>query len=61
MGGIPMFNKNRVLHKFSDMGMPDIISSNDQVRVSSVFAEKNENKTVGIDVIVDQEKGVKKD
>ena len=56
-----MFNKNRVLHKFSDVGMPDIISSNDRVRVSSVFAEKNENKTVGIDVIVDQEKGVKKD
>jgi len=61
MGGIPMYNNNRILFKFTDVGMPDIITSNDRIRISSVSIEKNENKTVEIDVIVNQEKGVKKD
>jgi hypothetical protein len=61
MGGIPMFNKNRILFKFTDVGLPDIITTNDQIRISSLNIEKSENKTVEIDVIVNQEKGVKKD
>ncbi len=56
-----MLNKNRSLCKFSDVGIPDIVSTIDCVRVSSINMEKNENKTNVIDVIVDQEKGVQKD
>jgi len=61
MGGIPMFNKDRILFKFTDILMPDIITSNDRIRISSISIEKNENKIVEIDVIVNQEKGVQKD
>jgi len=61
MGGIPMINKNQILFKFTDVGMPDIITSNEHIRVSSVNIEKNENKIVEIDVIEIQEKGVQKD
>jgi hypothetical protein len=61
MGGIPMFNKDRILFKFTDVLMPDIITSNDRIRISSISIEKNENKIVEIDVIVNQEKGVQKD
>ena len=56
-----MLNKNRILCKFSDVGIPDIVITTDCVRVSSVNTEKNVNKTNVIDAIVDQEKGVKKD
>jgi hypothetical protein len=55
-----MFNKNRILCKFSNVGIPDIISSNDRIQVSSIDANKSENKIVEIDVIVDQEKGALK-
>ncbi len=56
-----MFNKDRILFKFTDVLMPDIITSNDRIRISSISIEKNENKIVEIDVIVNQEKGVQKD
>jgi hypothetical protein len=61
MGGIPMFNKNRILFKFNDVFMPDIITSNDRIRISSISIEKNEDKIAEIDVMVNQEKGVQKD
>jgi len=41
--------------------MPDIITSNDRIRISSISIEKNEDKIAEIDVMVNQEKGVQKD
>ena len=61
MEGIPMFNKIRTLFKFTDVGIPDIISCNDRIKISNVIIEKNENETVEINIIVNQEKGVQKD
>lgn len=56
-----MFNKNRNLSKFTDIGMPDIVTTNDRIRISSPGIEKTENKLIEIDVEVNQEKGVPKD